>query len=77
MMENENNNFTNISSPFLRSCSQHDQERDKNISKLLTQFSVIAFNAMKLPVIRFIIKLISQINTFKLQLNLTQNLGSL
>ena len=65
MMENEKNSFTNILISLLRSCSMNDEI----LAKLLFSFSIIAFNTIKLPVIFNMIKLIGQINIFKLSLS--------
>ena len=71
IMKNENTGFANISIPFLRSCSQHEMhscERDLRkgveiLAKLVLLFLIIIFNTMNLLVVRFIMKLVAQINT--------------
>ena len=77
--ENENTSFANISIPFLRSgcqerdlycehdlCCEHHLRKGMEISaKLAFSFSFIVFNIIKLLVMLFTMKFITQINIFK------------
>ena len=84
MMGSENTSFANISISFLRSCSDHVHECCEHdlrkgieiLAKLVISYSIIVFKMMKVLVILFIMKLITQINIFKYEKRLLQTMIS-